>query len=240
MGPYLFKPRLLPTLATLAILPVLVSLGVWQLHRAEEKQLLLDQFESQAHQVPIELSRITDSSELLPYQKVVLRGRFLTDRQFYLDNKIFHGRPGYEVITPLRLPDRRVVLVNRGWIPQQGGRADLPPVDTPQGETRLAGQVKFITGQGFSLGESGIKTPAWPRLIQRLDIDEMRDVLGVDLDPLLILEDPESPAGFVRDWYIKKIQPQKNTSYAVQWFSMALVLLIIYFGVNMRRDEGNG
>jgi surfeit locus 1 family protein len=240
MGPYLFKPRLLPTLATLAIFPVLVSLGVWQLHRAEEKQILLEQFESQARQAPIELSRIPDSSELRPYQKVVVSGRFLVDRQFYLDNKIYHGRAGYEVITPLRLPDRRVVLVNRGWIPQLGSRADLPSVVTPQEKIRLTGQVKFITGQGFSLGESGIKATAWPRLIQRVDVEEMKSVLGVDLDPLLILEDSASPAGFVRDWYIKKIQPQKNTSYAVQWFSMALVLLIIYFGVNMQRNEANG
>jgi len=67
MGPYLFKPRMLPTLATLAVFSILVSLGVWQLHRAEEKRLLLEQFELQAQQPPSDLSATPDSSELRPY-----------------------------------------------------------------------------------------------------------------------------------------------------------------------------
>lgn len=238
IGQYLFRPRLLPTLATMVIFPVLVALGLWQLQRAEEKQQMLEHFASQQSRPPVDLQRYTHIHQLQPYQKVRVQGQFLADQQLLLDNRTYHGRAGYQVITPMRLNDRRIVLINRGWIPQTAQRSELPRIATPGGEISLTGQVKLDTGGGFSLGESGIKGTAWPRRIQRLEMNELQELLGQNLLPLLVLEDPSGPAGYVRDWYIRKITPEKSTSYAMQWFALALALMIIYFAVNTKRNEG--
>lgn len=200
---------------------------------------MLEQFESQQARPPLDMQRLTHVEELQPYQKVLLQGRFLADRVLLLDNRTYHGRAGYQVITPLRLNDRRIVLVNRGWIPQAAQRSELPAIETPDGDISLIGQVKLDSGGGFSLGESGIDSPGWPRRIQRLDMNELQKVLGRNLLPVVVLEDPSGPAGFVRDWYIRKITPEKSTSYAVQWFALALALMIIYFAVNTKRKEGD-
>ena len=59
--------------------------------------------------------------------------------------------------------------------------------------------------------------------------------LGYKVLPFMILQDADSPAGFVRDWYIKEITPEKNISYAVQWFALALALVIIFLVVNTHK-----
>ena len=58
---------------------------------------------------------------------VAARGRFVDERTVYLDNKLRHGRPGYEVNAPLRL-DGTYVLVNRGWVPAGKSREVLPQI----------------------------------------------------------------------------------------------------------------
>jgi surfeit locus 1 family protein len=233
-----FSPHLLPTLATLVLLPVLLSLGFWQLDRAEQKKEILRQYQQQQGESVLNLNKPTAEKEFYPYQRVEVTGRFDTSRQFLLDNKVYQGQAGYQVITPLLLPNNgQVVLVNRGWLPQTESRQELPVIPTPTENLEIVGQLKLDIGNGFQLGESGILGNTWPRVIQWLDIEQIGKSLGYKLQPFIILQDPDGPAGFVRDWYIKKISPEKNISYAVQWFGLALALVIIYLVVNIHKVE---
>ncbi len=244
-GNYEFSPRLIPTLLTLVILPVLISLGFWQLDRAEQKREMLQQFEQQQAGEVLNLNKKAGREGLLPYQKVEVTGKFDAQHQFLLDNKVYQGRAGYQVITPLMITgSNQVVLVNRGWLPQKTSRDDLPAIPTPAESVTLEGQLKLNSGESFSLGESGLQGNGWPRVIQWLEMGELEKSLGYRVQEYVILQSPESPAGFLRDWYIKKIVPEKSTSYAVQWFALALALVIIYLVVNthkvkaVRRQNG--
>jgi len=233
-----FSPRPIPTLATLVLLPILLSLGFWQLDRAEQKREILRQYQQQQGSSVVNLNKYVAEQEFYPYQRVEVTGRFDTTRQFLLDNKVYQGRAGYQVITPLLLQDSsEAVLVNRGWLPQTESRMELPAIPTPAENLSLAGQLKLDVGKSFRLGESGIQHDVWPRVIQWLEMEQIEKSLGYKVQPFVILQDPDSPAGFVRDWYVKKISPEKNTSYAVQWFSLALALVIIYFVVNIHKAE---
>ena len=54
------------------------------------------------------------------------------------------------------------------------------------------------------------------------------------LAPVLLL-DAESGPGYLRDWRPPGISPDRNYSYAVQWWSFALLAAAMYIGFNLKR-----
>jgi surfeit locus 1 family protein len=51
----------------------------------------------------------------------------------------------------------------------------------------------------------------------------------------LLLLDPKLPDGYVREWTPPGLPPDRHFSYAIQWWGFALVLLVLYFGLNFRK-----
>ena len=237
-GDYEFLPRPIPTLLTLVLLPILISLGFWQLDRAGQKRELLQQFEQQQAGPVLNLNNKVEVENLFPYQRAEVTGKFDAQHQFLLDNKVYQGQAGYQVITPLIITGSdKAVLINRGWVPQMTSRQNLPAIPTPADRLTLEGQLKLDVGGNYKLGESGLQSDGWPRVIQWLELEKIEESLGYKLQDFVVLQTPDSPAGFVRDWYIKKIVPEKSISYAVQWFALALALVIIYLVVNLHKVE---
>ena len=54
-------------------------------------------------------------------------GQYEPGHQFLLDNMSHGGRAGYQVLTPFRLEDGRLLLVNRGWLPLPDERRERLP-----------------------------------------------------------------------------------------------------------------
>jgi surfeit locus 1 family protein len=231
---WVFKPRLVPALVTLVLFPVLVSLGIWQLDRAEQKRQLLAEQMTQEQLPPISLGNEVPV-DLSPFRKVKVSGRFDTRHTFLLDNKIYHGQAGYQVLSPLKTDSGAVILVNRGWIPPGVSRADLPNVDTPASSITISGRVIKSDTAPLQLSQDNISGDTWPVVIQWTDFEQMEKKLGYPLLPNIILQDPETHGGFVRDWSIAWIKPEKSTSYAVQWFMLSAALLVIFFIVNFKK-----
>ena len=89
-----------------------------------------------------------------------------------------------------------------------------------------------------AFGPEAVEGPgtSWPQVIQQLEIGRIGERLDRPLLPLVLLLDKADPGGFVRDWKpVYGITPDKHRAYAAQWFTLALVLLLIYIGVNTRR-----
>jgi surfeit locus 1 family protein len=77
---------------------------------------------------------------------------------------------------------------------------------------------------------------SWPKVVQQLQLDSLGQLLGVRLEPLILLLDKQDEFGFIRDWKpVYGATPDKHKAYAVQWFTLAVVLLMIYVGVNSKR-----
>src|SRR4051812_2023346 len=130
IGNRTFAPSLAGTLATILMVPLLSSLGVWQLHRAEEKRVLAQLAASgERNLVPLTAASVP---QLNRYQHVKVQGHYDGTRQVLLDNMPAQsGAAGYRVLTPFILADSHVVLVDRGWVPLGKTRAELPSVDLP-------------------------------------------------------------------------------------------------------------
>jgi surfeit locus 1 family protein len=230
-----FAPGLVPTLLMLPVLALLLWLGTWQLHRAAEKQALWDGF-ARGTDVTVDLPAAPPSAALpARYSHVRVAGTYLPDRQILLDNMTIEERgAGYRVLTPLVCADGTVVLVDRGWVPLGRTRADLPDV-------RVGMESRVVTGRVDTLPRPGIEPVAppdgagWPRVLGFPTMPQVERVLGRPVYPLIVLLDPALPDGFVRAWQPPGFPPERHVGYAVQWYALALTLVLIWFFVNLRK-----
>ena len=232
-----FRPGLWPSIATLVLLPVLVGLGQWQLERAAWKQGLVDAHEASMHLAPVDLGWLLDSGNLAAFRPVAVRGQYDLAHQLLLDNRTYRGNAGYHVLTPLRLPDgESVVLVNRGWVPAGLDRTVLPELQGPAGSVVVEAVTSLPPEKLFRLGDAEESHAGWPKVVQQLDMAQLGQLLETRLLPVILLLDESSEHGFVREWQpVYGVTPDKHRAYAMQWFTLALVLLLIYIGVNTKR-----
>jgi surfeit locus 1 family protein len=240
VGPFDFRPSLWPSLATLVLLPILTGLGYWQLERAAWKQALVDTHAARIHAPARPLRRMLEAGLDLEYRQVTAQGVYDLDHQLLLDNRVYQGVAGYQVLTPLHLDGAGSgegwVLVNRGWVPPGASRAQLPAVPGPAERIKLHAMIKLPPERTFRLDAEEEPGTGWPRVIQEVAIGQISRRLGHPLLPLVLLLDKADPGGFVRDWKpVYGITPDRHRAYAAQWFTLALVLLLIYIGVNTHR-----
>ncbi|AGA34658.1 Cytochrome oxidase biogenesis protein Surf1, facilitates heme A insertion [Thioalkalivibrio nitratireducens DSM 14787] len=230
--------RWVPWVAGVALLALFLALGHWQLQRADEKRALLAAFEAAAGEryQPLDLS--ADPLETLRFQAVVVSGHYLREQQFLLDNQVREGRIGYRVITPLvHSGSGRAVLIERGWIPRSPERGMLPDVSEglSADPVSIRGHVYVPFGEGYRLGAMD-DAATWPRVIQYLDFEAMGERLQRDVVPLTVRLDPDQPSGYLRDWRpVLPMGPERHLAYAVQWFGLALALVIIALVLTRRR-----
>ena len=230
-----FSPSWPMTLATVVLLGIFVSLGRWQWQRGEAKQAVWHEFERNAPAESIGSRRIAD---LPRFTHLRIDGSFLPDNQFLLDNRSHEGKPGYEVLTPFRRASGDVILVNRGWVPFSGYRDRLPDISmaAASASQTITGRLEELPASGLASGRAPPDLQAaWPKLTSFPTHEELSAALGERIEARILLLDPEAPAGYVRSWKPPGLDPSRHYSYAIQWWGFAVVLLVLYFGLNFRK-----
>ncbi len=240
-GVYRLRLPLVPLLVVVPVLVMLLGLGAWQLSRAEEKAAILAVHRERSESPAGPIDPSWQTPEQLRFRRVELMGQYVPERQFLLDNQIRSGRVGYEVITPMRIHGREaLVLVNRGWVPQGGTRAELPDVTVSEGSRRITGVLYMPFGEGLRLGGMDEAQLSWPRVIQYVDVGLIETRLMHAVAPFTVRLDPAEPDGYVRDWAVVAVSPERHLAYAIQWFGLALVLAIGFVAVNLKREVPDG
>jgi cytochrome oxidase assembly protein ShyY1 len=232
-----FRPGLAPTLVVLALLPVLLGLGAWQLSRADEKRQLLAAFDARRIATPVEVEQLATSPNPA-YLRVRLHGHFDAGHSLLLDSRIRDGKAGVELLQPfLDSASGQWLLVNRGWLPWPDRRL-APAFSTADGELELLAWAYVPPGAAFELKH--LEASGWPQLVNQVDAAALWQHLGRNGLPLeLRLE--EGPAGYRTDWPIVAMGAEKHIGYAVQWFALATALLglFIYYGLRKGREIDN-
>jgi surfeit locus 1 family protein len=221
------------TLFTLVMVPLMISLGFWQLERAQEKSQLASEFEERQQQTPAPVSGLWDkTAESLAYLPVQLKGSFLPDKYFLLDNQMQHGKFGYNVLRILQLSEGGgSVLVNLGWAAGDAARRVLPTVPMVEGTVEISGHIYVAPGEPFLLAEQQLGN-TWPKLIQAVEMDKLAPtlaaLLGHRVFPFPVRVDAGEPGALQVDWPLVNMSPQTHQGYAVQWFAMAAVLFVFF------------
>ena len=233
-----FRPGLAASLTVAVLLPLFLYLGYWQLQRAEEKRELQAEYDARATGPTIKVEARVQRPEELQFYHVIARGYYESDYQVLVDNRVHQGQAGYEVITPLRLADSDVrLLVNRGWVPLGEDRSHLPAIDPPRGLQEIIGVATVPSEKNFMLAKPEPLDRGWQRVWQNLDMARYRAAVPFPVQPVVVLLDPDSPAGgFTREWSRLNAGIAVHKGYAFQWFMLAVGLVVIYFFMGRRRD----
>ncbi len=234
------KFKIIPTLAYLCLLPVLLTLGMWQLDRSEQKRVLLKLQEQAVATETLHLSAgIEDNTDALRYRQVEVTGRYDVAHQFLLDNQISGGKAGYFVLTPLVLTgETKAVLVNRGWIPLNPDRSVLPDLKVNQIQAIITGRINNFPSVGIKLAGAQIPTAGWPSVVQVVDSNTLAKKLGYSLFQFQIELAKELPDGYKREWHTSTIMlPEQHTAYAIQWFALALTLTILFIWYSFKNND---
>ncbi len=179
---------------------------------------------------PAQLSPAADAPDLV-HRRVAARGTFQPQYTLLLDNKLRRGRPGYEVVTPLKLASSEVhVLVNRGWVEAPPRREVLPAVVTPPGEIR-------IEGLGFQRFSRAFKVDAHPSgpVRQYVDIGEFVAETGLALKSVVIEQHSDAGDGLLREWPKPDLGIEKHEMYSLQWYSLAALAVILALVFSFRK-----
>ena len=252
---YTFAPKLIPTLLSLICIPILVSLGLWQLDRADEKRVI-DQGVIDAIAKPALHLNNADLAKLENeiYRTASIKGRYDTKKQFLLDNRTHKGQPGYHVFSPFLLEQdstnndhQHAVLINRGWIGYKGTRDQIADISFDKGFNEIKGSIKKIPrsivlkDQAVDNSSSALifktegKQLEGVSLIQSIQLNRLEKILNYDLLPVIIELDKTTENGFVREWQPYYGSIDKHNAYAVQWFAMASILLFLFLKLNTRK-----
>ena len=233
-----FNFSLIPLLLYLALVTLLISLGFWQLGRADEKKIFLIKQQVSADKDVISLKSIVDADpESLRYRKIEINGRYDKEHQFLIDNQIVNGQAGYFVMTPLLIDGlKNAVLVNRGWVVLNKDRRVLPDVSISTLQVKLLGRVNNFPSVGFKLDGAEIPADGWPSVVQVVDTDILANRLGYSLFPFQVELDITMDDGYQREWRKSAVMPpEKHIAYAVQWFGLAITLTILFIWFGTQR-----
>ncbi len=226
-----FHPRPVPTVAAVLFIAMTMSLGNWQSGRAAEKLRLQPDLASP----PVPLSAERQAPEAVGGRRVTVRGRFMEDRTYLLDNRVHQGVPGYHVLVPLKIDaaSPMAVLVNRGWIPAGSSRARVPEIAANPGLVEIEGIATIPLARPYVLSEDISAGP----VRQTVDIDRIQSEIGQPLQPLVVLQTSAAKDGLVRDWPNPASRADVHRAYAFQWYVMAAVIFALWLVLNFNRKE---
>jgi surfeit locus 1 family protein len=220
-------------LLSLVLVGLLTSLGFWQLSRAKQKTTMLNEFQHRTQLGPFTAKDLSTPQDWRYYQ-LKLTGKFDDAHTILLDNKTFNGKVGYEVYTPFTAKGLdTVMLVDRGFIPLGVSRDSLPAIpNTAKGSITIQGMLN-VPPTYVSFGEmrENGKTQ-WPLRVEYINLPEISKLLKANFYPYILNINPESPSALQVKWQILTVDPNKHMGYAVQWFALALTLLIISLVLN--------
>ncbi|BBA36499.1 uncharacterized protein sS8_4569 [Methylocaldum marinum] len=229
MRDYSFKPGLTASLITSLAISLFILLGLWQLHRADEKKGLMALHQQRMQDEPLTLGAEEPNLEDIRYRRVIVSGEYDVEHQFLLDNQVHRQSPGYQVLTPLRIAGvETAVLVNRGWIPLGASRDERPDLEIRHRNVQVTGTVERFPGVGLKLEGAETPGPGWPAVVQLVDPARIGERLGYAVLPYQVLADETVAEAYIRDWKQARLDPGKNQGYALQWFLFALVALVLY------------
>jgi surfeit locus 1 family protein len=230
--------RLLPlTLAALAGFAVLIGLGTWQVERLHWKEGLIAERTAATSASPAALPRTVEAARPLAFRRVRIKGVFLHDREIPVHAiERRSGGAGFLILTPLRLEDGAVVLVERGWVPTDKREAATRAQANPAGEVSVEGLLRLAPAEkpGWFLpaNDPGRREWFW------IELPALARAAGVpEALPFYVeAEATPNPGGLPVGGQANTDLPNDHLQYAITWYALAAALAVIYL-VLLRRER---
>jgi len=240
---FALRPRwIISHVFVLAMVVAFIFAGFWQLSRLQEKRDRNDRVTARtAEEVAdaADLARPGDYAGAadLEFRRTTATGTYLADQEVLVRARSRDSAPGSWILTPLLLNDGTAVVVNRGWISNGGQFESVPKrFRAPDGEVTVSGLVRKTETRG----RFGPKDPATGTLenLARADVARIDQQIDGDVLPFYLQLQEQDPAITPQDPRpvpAPELDEGPHLSYALQWFTFALMTVIIYPLILRRR-----
>ncbi len=223
------------TIVTIAFCALTISAGNWQRGRAEEKAALQQKLDAWSREPPAAVPAQPVRGEDFALRPLQARGVFEPRYGILLDNKVYRGRAGYHVVTPLKLAGGEMyVLVVRGWTAGGTTRDILPQGETPAGEQVVQGIGTVPSTRVLELAQEAQPGRVWQNLL----LERYRAWSGLKVQPFVIEQTGDAADGLVRDWPRPDTGVEKHRIYMMQWYAFTALALFLYVILNFKRNNG--
>ncbi len=222
-----FRFALWPTLFTVPAVIMMLGFGIWQVERLAWKNDLIDRLQVRTTAAPVPLDGLSGKPAEDEYRQVKLTGRFDHAHELFLAARSLNGNIGYQVVTPLVLNDGRVVLVNRGWIPDTRKDPSRRAEGQVPGTVDVVGVTRLTQIPGWVTPDNDPVKNVW----FYVDIAAMRraaDIAAPGPEYWFAANAAPNPGGFPIGGQTEINLPNDHLQYAITWFSFAVTLSIIY------------
>jgi surfeit locus 1 family protein len=234
---YRFRPGIFMTALAVAFVASMISLGNWQSRRAAEKTQLQERIETMSAGPAMEVPAAPMPPGDWAQRRLVARGEFLPGHLILLDNRVRQGVPGYHVVMPLRIGGSQMhVLVNRGWIAAGPRRDRLPEIITPPGVQEVEGIAVLPNARPYELAPDDASAREGA-VRQNLVVDRISAQTRLALQPVVIQQTSPAADRLVREWPRADARADTNRAYALQWYAMALVGVVLWLCLNLKKKE---
>ena len=237
----LHRPAWWSMLLTVAAVLVFVRLGVWQWHRADYKDELLRRYAAAASAPVKAFDAVADQPPADAYPRLRVKGHYLADRLYLLDNPKHDSMGGVEAYVPFRpVGQGKDLLVDLGFLPGNGSGEppQLPPL--PAESQTLQGVYQPPPGTGLEMGGNALaQQKQWPKTSVYLDLDQVAADLHTRLYPRVLVLDADPSAIYVRvhTLDLSSMPPARHRAYAFQWFTFAVVAVVIFLALHRKRKR---
>jgi cytochrome oxidase assembly protein ShyY1 len=215
----------------------MINLGFWQLRRLDERQAFNAVIEARYDEsaVPLDELLTTDTDpDDIAWRPVTAAGTYLPAAELLVVNRSQNGRAGVNAVVPLELDDGRILLVNRGFVPQTFDIPEVPALDV-----EVTGRLR--PSQERRLGQLADPADGALTEVQRLDLDRLSGQFDGDLVPMyldLIESSPAEAEGIPEPVIRPDLSEGNHLSYAVQWFIFTVALAVGWV-LAVRRSVAN-
>jgi surfeit locus 1 family protein len=258
------RAGLVGSLLVLLVAATCVRLGIWQLHRLAQRRAHNALVAGRMHAAPLVLRRAWRDTAGLAYRSARATGSWDPGRSIVLAGRSMNGEPGVYLLTPFVLQDGSAILVNRGWLPSpDAATVDLHPYGgdlapwTPgaPAPTGDVGSLLPATPQGILLPVPWGRVPesgSFRRTWYHLDARALARQFPYRIEPLVLQLTPDSaatgpaaartartgaPPGLPRRVPPPALDEGPHFSYAIQWFSFAVIGIVGWIALLVRRNE---
>ena len=226
-----FKSKIL--IFAIIFVPITISLGLWQIERANEKKVIISNYDKLLVSTPIALQK---EQPLENWQPIETVGAY-QDLVVYEDNAINSGKAGFKVYHLFQNGDGTFIFIHRGFIERNLIKNNLPRIDTPVGKKNIKGTTLFKQNNTFvkNIEESDI------RIIQEFNTSVLIDRFPILKDrylhPFLFNLDVRDADKFQPIEKPVNMTATKHIGYAIQWFGLCAALIILTIYAYRRKGE---
>ncbi len=232
-----FRPGFWPTMMTIPMIAIMLALCIWQLSRYNWKVNMIETINTQLSAPAVELPE----NDIVPkdwyYKRVSVRGMFDHSNELHLFAHAVKGRKGFQIITPfIRENGKGIVLVNRGWVPEDNKDAATRPQGQISGIMEVRGVVRTAWTKHWSfMPASNATDNVW----LYGELAEMAAHLDMEVAPVFVeLENMPVPGGLPIGGQTRVSIPNNHIEYFLTWLGLAAAMAAIYilYGVKRAKD----